>query len=133
MPVLTLKLVEPVDQERAQQATVLLTNLTATILRKKRELTAVIIEPVQADLWSIGGVTMSDTKLATFALDIKVTQGTNTPSEKAAYVKAVFDGMQTLLGPLQAASYVIIGEVEAAAWGYGGRTQADRFAAQAGS
>jgi 4-oxalocrotonate tautomerase len=133
MPVLTLKLVEPVDQQQARQASMLLTDLTETILCKKRELTAVIIEPVRADLWSIGEVTMSDTKLATFALDIKLTLATNTPSEKAAYVKAVFDGMQTLLGPLQAASYVIIGEVEAAAWGYGGRTQADRFAAQAAS
>jgi len=69
--------------------------------------------------------------LASFALDIKVTRDTNTDDEKAAYVRAMFDGMQHLLGPLHEASYVIVDEVPAAAWGYGGRTQAARFAAAA--
>jgi 4-oxalocrotonate tautomerase len=106
-----------------------LTDLTETILRKKRNLTAVIIEPVRADLWSIGETALSEMPLATFALVIKVTRDTNTDDEKAAYVRAVFGGMQDLLGRLHEASYVIVDEVPAAAWGYGGRTQADRFAA----
>jgi 4-oxalocrotonate tautomerase len=131
VPLLNLRLVAPVDPAQAQQATALLTGLTATILRKKRELTAITVEPVGRDLWSIGGSAVSEPELATFALDIKVTQGTNTDREKAAYVQAVFEAMEDLLGPLHAASYVIVDEVPAAAWGYGGRTQADRFAAQA--
>ena len=131
MPVLNLKVAGPLDQAQAQSLTSLLTDLTASILRKKRELTAVIIEPVRADLWSIGGSAIPLLKLATFALEIKVTQDTNTSDEKAAYIQAVFSGMQDLLGSLHDASYVAIDEIPAAAWGYGGRTQRDRFAVHA--
>jgi 4-oxalocrotonate tautomerase len=44
-------------------------------------------------------------------------------------VQRVFAGMQSILGPLDPASYVVIHEVRADAWGYGGATQEFRYVA----
>ena len=62
-----------------------------------------------------------------FYLDIKVTEGTNTKNEKARYVQAVFEAMGRLLGELAPASYIVIEEVRADAWGYSGQTQEFRY------
>ena len=60
-------------------------------------------------------------------LGIKVTEGTNTKNEKARYVQAVFDAMSQLFGKLEPASYIVIGEVHADAWGYSGQMQEFRY------
>ncbi len=65
--------------------------------------------------------------LASFWLDIVVVDGTNTKDEKAAYVAGVFAAMSALLGPLHPESYVLVREVKADAYGYGGLTQEQRY------
>lgn len=65
--------------------------------------------------------------LATFYLDIKITEGTNTKNEKADYIAKVFAEFESLLGPLNPASYIVLHEVRADAWGYQGRTQEFRY------
>jgi 4-oxalocrotonate tautomerase len=115
---------QPADADLKQQAARLLTDLTATVLGKKRELTAVTVEPVDPASWFIGG---EQVETGTFSLDIKVTEGTNTKNEKAEYVRQVFLGLEALLGPLAPASYVVIHEVRGDAWGYQAQTQERRY------
>jgi 4-oxalocrotonate tautomerase len=130
MPILSLKISGSPDAATRRELAETVTELTATILRKKRELTAVLVEAVDPDVWLIGGRTLAEHKLASFALTIKVTAGTNTKDEKAAYVSAVFERMSRLLGPLHEASYVVVEDVSADSWGYAGQTQEHRHIAR---
>lgn len=129
MPYLNVKLCSPHSPETADQLALALTELTAGILKKKPELTAVTVEHIPSSLWFIGGKELASQGAATFYLDIKVTEGTNTKDEKAAYIKAVFSKAESLLGRLHPTSYIVVHEVRADAWGYGGTTQEFRYIA----
>ena len=127
MPYLNLKLGGEPSQETASLAAKCLTDLTAEILKKKRELTAVAVEFVAPSRWFIAGTSLGDQSLRSFYLDIKVTEGTNTKDEKALYASRVFDGIEAIVGTLAPASYIVIHEVRADAWGYQGQTQEFRY------
>lgn len=127
MPYLSVKLSPPPAPETSEQIALALTELTAGILKKKSELTAITVEPIPFGLWFIGGKALAAQGESTFYLDIKVTEGTNTKDEKAAYIKAVFSMAESLLGRLHPTSYIAIHEVRADAWGYGGATQEFRY------
>lgn len=127
MPFLSVSLSTVVAPELATKIAAQLTELTATFLGKKPEVTAVAICASSAETWYIAGRPLDQAKQASFYVDIKVTEGTNTKGEKAAYVAHVFSAMASLLGPLAAASYVVIHEVHADAWGYSGQTQELRY------
>lgn len=127
MPYLNVKIVAPASKETAAKVASLLSDLTASMLGKKPELTAIAVEFMQPEFWFIGGVPVSTSGVSTFYLDIKITEGTNTKNEKAAYVKQVFAGMEAILGGVASASYIVIDEVHADAWGYQGETQEFRY------
>lgn len=127
MPYLHIQLSLPASAAVASEVGALLTDLTASILQKKRELTAVSVEFVDPHYWFIGGASLASQQLRSFYLQIQVTAGTNTKDEKARYVAQVFAGLESLLGPLAPASYVVVQEVPADAWGYQGRTQEYRY------
>ena len=132
MPTLTLKISRP--QNAVGVATALpykaiaqaLTRLTALHLRKRPEVTAVMIDELPAGQWHIGGEPVQS---STVYLEISITQGTNTSAQKAAFIEAAFTELQQQIGqgaPLAPASYVIVREVPATDWGYGGQTQESR-------
>lgn len=127
MPYLNLKIAAPTSNETSARAATLLTELTASVLGKKRELTAVEIGFTDSRAWFIGGVAASELGITSFYLDIKVTEGTNTKGEKAEYVNRVFAGLEEILGNVAPASYIVIHEVHADAWGYQGQTQEFRY------
>ncbi|MFG1411993.1 4-oxalocrotonate tautomerase [Xanthobacter sp. VTT E-85241] len=127
MPILQLKLSGPSDAAKAAKAASTLSALTAKILRKDPALTSVAVDFLDAGLWFVGGRSLADAGLASFWLDIAVVDGTNTKDEKAAYIAAVFAAMGDLLGPLHLESYILVREVKADAYGYGGRTQESRY------
>jgi 4-oxalocrotonate tautomerase len=104
-----------------------LTRLTHDLLGKKREVTAVAIDWLPDAQWFIGGRALAAAGQRSFFLKIEITTGTNTKDQKAAFVAAVFAAMENLLGPLAPASYVVIQDVAADAWGYAGRTQEYRY------
>src|SRR5882724_6121274 len=104
-------------------------DLTARILRKDPKVTAIIVRAVDAADWFAGGQSLAEPSLASFWLDIHVTEGTNTKDEKAAYIAAVFKRMGKLLGPLHNESYLHIDEVRGDAYGFGGLTQERRYIA----
>jgi 4-oxalocrotonate tautomerase len=64
------------------------TELTAGILHKDPKVTAIIVKSVDAADWFAGGKSLAEQSLASFWLDIHVSEGTNTKDEKAAYLAA---------------------------------------------
>ncbi len=127
MPYLNVKLSTPDSPETTERIASLLTTLTADVLRKKRELTSVALDYVTAQRWYIGGASLATQGTSTFFLDVKITEGTNTKDEKASYVRKVFAAVESVLGKLHPASYIVIHEVRADAWGYAGATQEYRY------
>ncbi|WP_448206397.1 tautomerase family protein [Azospirillum sp. sgz302134] len=100
------------------------TDLIATTLGKRREVTAVLVERPDG-CWTIGGAAVE----AAAQLEAFITAGTNTPSEKAAFVEGAMALLKRHLPGLPEATYVVVREVAAGDWGYDGRTQAARAAA----
>lgn len=104
-------------------------DLTARILRKDPKVTAIIVTAVDAADWFAGGRSLAEQGLASYWLDIHVTEGTNTKDEKAAYLAAMFMRMDELLGPLHPETYLHVDEVRGDAYGFGGLTQEQRYIA----
>ena len=127
MPTLNLKVTPPIDAAQAQSLAAALTTLTADVLGKRREVTAVTIESLPASHWFVAG---QPAARATAQLQIH----TNTTEQKARFVAAAFALLQSELAPdgaLEPASYVQVLALAAPDWGYGGRTQAARQAERA--
>jgi len=103
--------------------------LTATILHKDPKVTAIIVKAADAADWFAGGKSLAEQKLASYWLDIHVSEGTNTKDEKAAYLAAMFARMGELLGPLHEETYLHVDEVKGDAYGFGGLTQERRYIA----
>jgi 4-oxalocrotonate tautomerase len=116
---------EPAQVRALQRGT---TEQMASILGKKAELTNVVVEQIAAASWSIGG---ESTGLGAY-IEAKITDGTNTPEEKARYIAAAMAMLRDVLGPgVPKASYVVLHDLAGEAWGYDGLTQAARRAARA--
>jgi 4-oxalocrotonate tautomerase len=130
MPIITVKVASHrsiTDLER--QVAALASEASTHILRKRPELTAVLVERVDPKAWFAGGVSLAEQSASSFWLEIKVVDGTNTKDEKEAFVAAIFEQMSQLLGSLHHESYVHVHEVSADAYGFGGLTQERRYIA----
>jgi len=103
--------------------------LTARLLHKDPKVTAIVMRSVDAADWFAGGRSLADQQLASFWLDVHVSEGTNTKDEKAEYLAAMFKRMDELLGPLHHESYLHVDEVRGDAYGFGGLTQERRYIA----
>ena len=129
MPFLNLKLAGvPADAAVDQSLQRELTALMAGVLGKKAELTAVLVERVASPSWSVNG---EPVRVAAH-LDVTVTAGTNTASEKARFLADADALLRATLGEaLPVASYIVLHEVPADTWGYSGLTQEHRRTAAA--
>ncbi len=126
MPTLLLKVAPLQNPSDYQALASVLTQLSTQHLGKHTEVTAVVIDDLPIARWYIDGQVPSG---PTAWLEISVTEGTNTASQKASFISAAYSALQTLLGRGQAlapTSYVIVRELPATDWGYGGQTQAAR-------
>src|SRR3954470_8820961 len=104
-------------------------DLTASILHKDPKVTAIIVKSADPADWFAGGRSLAEQQLASYWLDIHVTEGTNTKDEKAAYLAAMFQRMAGILGPLHHETYLHVDEVKGDAYGFGGLTQERRYVA----
>ena len=132
MPSLTVAYSSPHATAAGRKAEVarLVTDLTARHLGKKRPLTAVTVTEIAAEDWFIGGRSLAELGQASHRVVVRVTEGTNTKAEKTSFVAAVHAALSGLLGPSRPESYVIVDEVRADAWGFGGETQEHRGIAE---
>lgn len=126
MPTLHVQLSRELSAEQHALLAQRLTALTAEVLGNRPEVTAVLIDVLPQGQWFIGGVACESRGRATARLSIDITQGTNTAAQKAAFVEQGWQVLEQALGPLAEASYVIVRELPAGDWGYGGQTQAAR-------
>lgn len=105
------------------------TKLSADILHKDPNVTAVIVQSVDPADWFAGGRSLAEQKLASIWVDIHISDGTNGKDEKADFIAATFQRMDDLLGPLHNESYIHVHDVRADAYGFGGLTQERRYIA----
>ncbi len=127
MPILNVKISAKKSAELTQSIAAILLDHTTRILKKKPELTSIAISYVPPEDWIVGGRSLSEQGKSSIYFDIKITDETNTKSEKAQYIREVFSAFDKLLGNLHEESYIHVEDVRAAAYGYGGRTQEYRF------
>jgi 4-oxalocrotonate tautomerase len=127
MPIINLVISGHPDPALSQRLATQVTELTRVHLRKDPTITAVAVSYIDPQHWFAGGTSLASQGLNTFWLDIKVVDGTNTKQELAAYLEAVFAALSELLGDVHSESYILVHEVPAAAYGFGGKTQEFRF------
>ena len=99
------------------------------VLHKDSKVTAVLVQAVDPADWFCAGHSLAQSGLAAFWLEIRITEGTNTKDEKAAFIAAVFKRMGELLGSLHAVSYVYVHDARADGYGFSGVTQERRYVA----
>ncbi|SOE01014.1 tautomerase family protein [Caenispirillum bisanense] len=104
------------------------TTLMAEALGKRPDLTSVLVTevPDAERIWTVGDAFQPQAAV----VEAFITQGTNTPAEKADFIARMDAAVRRVLPHVAPATYVVLNEVAADAWGWGGRTQADRAAAQ---
>ena len=124
MPFLNVKVTGPrLSEPQARSLQERATELIVQVMRKKGSLTVVSIEQAPEGAWSVGGAPVPS---AAF-LEVKVTAGTNTTAEKARFVEEANQMLRDVFGPgLDPVTYVVVHEVPAEDWGFGGLTQARR-------
>ena len=105
-------------QKRALQTG--FTELMAGPMRKVHDLTTVAIERIEASDWSTGARPFEGR--SAYA-EVKVTQGTNSPQEVQQFIAEGHALLTATLGTLPEATYVVVHEIPAQAWGYAGKTQ----------
>jgi 4-oxalocrotonate tautomerase len=103
-----------------------MTELMASILGKRADLTSVLVEQPAMAGWAIGA---TPTTVAAH-VDATITAGTNSPEQKARFIDNTMRLLRSVLGAdLHSATYVVVTEVAANSWGYDGRTQESRLLA----
>ncbi|UGQ47038.1 tautomerase family protein [Massilia endophytica] len=122
MPILNITVSGTPDTVPSHKVAAILKEHTEGILHKAPALTSIAVHYADPAHWYVGD-SLAAQKKATFFLDIKISDETNTASEKAAYIAAVYRDMAALLGELHEVSYVHIDDARPAAWGWGGLTQ----------
>lgn len=127
MPYINVKVTGKPDAVQSARIARQVSELTRAHLRKDPTITAVTIDYIDPQHWFAGGVSLAEQGTNTFWLDIKVVDGTNTKPEMAAYLEAIYAFMAEVLGGIHAESYILVHEVPAAAYGFGGVTQEFRF------
>ena len=121
----------PLSSAQKQQLFDETTRLMGEVMRKNPNLTAVRIDQLDGDDWAIGRKTATTRGQTAVHMDIKVTAGTNTDEEKEEMIRRGMEMLKHTVGMLPEASYIVIHELDAAAWGYDGRTQGSRATVEA--
>jgi 4-oxalocrotonate tautomerase len=131
MPALRLQVAPLQNPERYAALGAALTHITAQVLHKNPLVTVVLVDDLPHARYVVGG---HDAAVPIACLEISITAGTNTALEKSQFIRDAYAELQRQLGtngnPLHEASYVIVRELPATDWGYGGMSQAARRAQQ---
>ena len=127
MPMITVQIAGEPDVGLAGEVQRAIGSLTAKLLGKDPNVTAVAIEFVPRRLWFIAGRSTEELGKSAFFVDVRISDGTNSKDEKARYIAETFASLSRLLGGAHAESYVHVNDVRADAYGYGGLTQERRY------
>ena len=110
----------PEHIRRLQQGT---TDLMTSVMRKPLEGTSVLVEQINQGGWSIAG---SPVHVAA-QVEATIGLGTNTPEEKAQFIKDMMQLLRAVLGrDLRDETYITFHEFDHGSYGRGGLTRAER-------
>lgn len=126
MPLVNATFALPPSPEITRRAVQALTALTVEALGKELERTSVIVRYVPPGQWARGGVQSDLGGARRFVVEAHITAGTNSREEKSAFIREAHAQLAAILGE-GAAGYVIVREIDADSWGYGGQTQTARY------
>ena len=73
MPILTVKVSGEKSSHRTTEIASFLMEITSRILKKKADVTAIVIEHVDHDAWFVGGNRLSESGLNSFTLETSLT------------------------------------------------------------
>jgi 4-oxalocrotonate tautomerase len=127
MPILNVKVSAKASSEMTRDIADILLELTTRILRKDPKVTSIAIDFVDPEHWIVAGKSLAEQRKTSIYFDIKITDETNSKSEKAQYIQEAFEAFSRLFGDLHEESYIYVQDVRATAYGYGGRTQEYRY------
>lgn len=130
MPYINIRIGTTLESTQRKQLYEKTTALMNTVLGKRREVTVVHIQESEPQQWSTNAVQLSPNEPIGAYVDIKVTDGTNTPEEKAEMISQTVRMLKDVIDTIQEACYVVIDDVPANSWGYDGITQAARAASK---
>ncbi len=125
MPYLNLKIAGSFHPGVLDELARVLTRITGERLGKDESVTTIAVDRVPAAAWFVGGRPLAPGASA-FFLHVTVTEQTNTAEEKAAFLRASYEAARVALFNVHPASYIVVHESRADAWGYGGVTQKAR-------
>ncbi|OUR74829.1 hypothetical protein A9Q75_18920 [Colwellia psychrerythraea] len=126
MPYINIRLGDALSNAQKDQLYQKTTLFMNTIMGKRREVTVVHIQESKSYQWATNGLTLTDEDPVGVFVDIKVTERTNTPEEKAEMISQTVKMLEDVVGTIQEACYVIIDDIPANSWGYNGKTQSAR-------
>ena len=130
MPYINIRLGATLDSAQKKELYKKTTVLMNTIMGKRPEVTVVHIQESDPHLWATNASALTAEDPVGAYVDIKVTEGTNTPEEKAEMLSQTVKMLQDVAGAVQEACYVVIDDIPANSWGYNGKTQAARSASK---
>jgi 4-oxalocrotonate tautomerase len=127
MPYLHIQISGPQDDALAQRVAETGTELTAKLLGKNREHTAVVVDFIAPSRWFIAGKPLAGAPKRSYHWMVSITDETNTKREKADYLATVHEAMDELLGGAAEHSYTHVADLRGSAYGFAGRTQEHRY------
>ena len=127
MPYLHIQISGAADPALAQRVATAGTGLTARLLGKKPEHTAVVVDFIAPALWFIAGRPLEGAPRRSYHWMVSITDETNTKREKAEYLAAVHQAMDELLGGAAEHSYAHVADLRGSAYGFAGKTQEYRY------
>lgn len=130
MPYINIRIGTTLDNAQQNKLYQKTTSLIKAIMGKRPEVTVVHIQESAPHLWSTNASALTDEDPVGAYVDIKVTEGTNTPEEKAEMLSQTVKMLQDVVGIVQEACYVVVDDIPANSWGYNGKTQAVRAASK---
>lgn len=128
MPYINIRLGRKIDETQRKQLFEQTTSLMKTVMGKRPEVAVVHIQESGSQQWSVNSTPITAEDPVAAYVDIKITDGTNTPSQKAEMIAQTIRMLHNTVGILQKACYVVIDDISADSWGYDGKTQAARAA-----
>jgi len=126
MPFINIQLSRELPQERQKALADGAVQIMASTLGKKAELTATTITTTKPEQWFIGCDQLTEINDSSAQIIARISENTNTEEEKSKAIKQFFDLLETVCGPINKNSYVMLDEVPMTDWGYGGQTQEHR-------
>ncbi len=104
-----------------------LTELMASLMGKRGDLTVVAVKTAPAEEISIGAEPVAPGSWGGRLL-VYVTAGTNSREQKAEFLQAAYDLLARVLSAPASPFYIVVHEIEGTAWGYDGISQTARAA-----